>query len=172
MHARALLFAALVPLAPFGMPSGAAGGEMLSDPNGYHGIPWGAKLNEAADLTFVKSVERQSEFDFKDGIPPLGEAKVETMRFIAIDGQFARVIIRYTGRGTHDKVLAYLQGQYGPLDRTPGSMMRGLNQQFNWRGDTTEVNLVYEAARDRGYVFIESRTLAGKFNEGINEHGY
>jgi hypothetical protein len=169
MDARTLLLAALVPLS---LPSAATAGEMVNDPNGYHGILWGARLAEAADLKLVKSEERQSEFDLKGGTPPLGEANVETMRFIAIDEQFARVIIRYSGRGTHDKVLAYLQSQYGPLDRTPGSMMRGLNQQFNWRGDTTEVNLVYESARDRGFVFIESRVLAGKFNEGINEHGY
>jgi hypothetical protein len=157
---------------PLPLPPDATAGEMLNDPNGYRGIRWGAKLAEAADLTLVETVERLSEFDLKGGTPPLGEAKVETMRFIAIDEQFARVIIRYTGKGTHDKVLAYLQTQYGPLDRTPGSMMRGLSQQFNWRGDNTEVNLLYESARDRGFVFIESRILAGKFNEGINEHGY
>ncbi len=117
-------------------------------------------------------MERLSEFDLKDGPPTLGDAKVESVRFIAIDQQFARVVIRYTGRKTHDQVLAYLQTQYGTLDRTPGSMMRGLNQQFNWRGSETEVNLMYEAARDRGFVFIESRLLAAKFNEGLSETAY
>jgi hypothetical protein len=145
---------------------------MVNDPNGYHGIAWGAPLAQAPDLTLIKTVERLSEFDLKAGTPTLGDAKVESMRFIAIDEQFARVVIRYTGKNTHEQMLVYLQKQYGPLDRTPGSMMRGLNQQFNWRGSDTEVNLVYESARDRGFVFIESRVLAAKFNEGLSETAY
>ena len=172
MDARPLLLTSLLLLAPHSMPSGAMAGEMVNDPNGYRGINWGTALTQSPELTLVKTVERLSEFNLKEGVPLLGEAKAESMRFIAIDEQFARVIIRYTGKGTHEKMLAYLQKQYGPLDRTPGSMMRGLNQQFDWRGDATEVNLVYDSARDRGFVFIESRVLAAKFNEGLSETAY
>jgi hypothetical protein len=42
-------------------------------------------------------------------------------------------------------------------------MMRGLNQQFTWRNQNTEVNLSYRSYQDRGTVFIESRTLAPRF---------
>jgi len=172
MTTKTLLLALLLLFAPHSMPSGATAGEMVDDPNGYRGITWGTPLTQSPDLTLVKTVERLSEFNLKAGMPLLGEARAESMRFIAIDEQFARVIIRYTGRGTHEKMLSYLQKQYGPLDRAPGSMMRGLNQQFDWRGDTTEVNLVYDSAKDRGFVFIESRLLAAKFNEGISETAY
>ncbi len=164
--------ASVLHFSPLIEPSHALAGTMVNDPNGYHGITWGTSLAAAPDLTLVKTVERLSEFSLKDGAPPLGKAKVESISFIAIDEQFARVIIRYFGKGTHEQVLAYLQNQYGPLDRTPGSMTRGLNQQFNWRGGDTEVNVVYESARDRGYVFIESRVLAPKFNEGLSETAY
>jgi hypothetical protein len=34
------------------------------------------------------------------------------------------------------------------------------------------VNLVYDSAKDRGFVFIESRVLAAKFNEGLSETAY
>jgi hypothetical protein len=102
----------------------------------------------------------------------LGDAKVDVLRFIAIEGELARVSIRYSGNRTHTQMLAYLESHYGSFDRTPGSMMRGLNQQFTWRGAETEVNLTYESYRERGNVFVESRTLAPRFNDVLPEHGY
>ncbi|MBI4402253.1 MAG: hypothetical protein HY581_11545 [Nitrospirae bacterium] len=149
-----------------------AGSVMVNDPNGFQGIPWGASLADSPNLVLAEAVERTKAYDLKQGPPVLGDAKVESARFIMIDDQFARVIIRYQGKQTHDQMLAYLQSQFGPIDRTPGSMMRGLNQQFNWRGSDTEVNVTYEALKERGYVFIESRLLAPKFNEGLSETAY
>ncbi len=146
--------------------------EMLHDPKGYNNIPWGTSLAKSGDLKLVKTVERLSEFSLKNGLPLLGNAKVESITYVSIDEQFARVIIKYKGTATHHQVLAYLENMYGPLDRTPGSMMRGLNQQFDWRGDETEVNVIYEAVRDRGFVFIESRVLGPRFNEGLSETAY
>ncbi len=138
-----------------------------NDPHGFHGIPWGASLANNPDFTLVTSSNEIKEYELKNGPPPLGEARVDSMRFTTIEGQFARVTIRYRGQKTHDQVLAYLQATFGQTDRTQGSMMRGLNQQFNWRGTDTEVNLTYEGAGERGYLFIESRMLAGKFNEHL-----
>jgi hypothetical protein len=146
-------------------PSLTSAGNMVNDPKGFHGIQWGSSLAKVPDLQLVHSEEHIQEYQLTQGPPPLGEAKVENMKFLAYDGEFARVSIRYKGKKTHEQVLAYLQTQYGPIDRTPGSMMRGLNQQFNWRGTDTEINLTYEARGERGFVFIDSRNLAPKFNE-------
>lgn len=145
---------------------------MSNDPKGFRGIPWGASLNDFPDLILADSTERIKTYDMKNGPPVLGEAKVETMRFIAIDGEFARVIVRYRGKQNHDLVLAYLQAQYGPTDRSPGMIMRGHSQQFNWRGNETEVNLTYDGAGERGYVFFDSRVLAPRFNEGYGDAVY
>lgn len=154
------------------LPAPGFAGEMVNDPDGFDGLHWGAPLAKLPNLKLLKQVDRFSEFIVKEGPPSLGEAKIDSMRFVTIDEQFARVIIQYKGQTTHRQVLSYLQSLYGPLDRTPGSMMRGLNQQFDWRGENTEVNVLYEAARDRGYVFIESRLLGSKFNEGLSETAY
>lgn len=140
-------------------------GPLMNDPKGFHGIPWGAPLANVPDLTLVISGEHISEYELKNGPPPLGKAKVDSMRFVAFDGEFARVTIRYKGKETHEQLLAYLQSQFGPIDRTPGSMMRGLNQQFNWRGAETEINMTFEARRERGFISIDSQSLAPKFNE-------
>lgn len=151
-------------------PIAAGGAEQ--DPNGFYGIRWGTRLADVADLVRVESADRIQSYELKNGPPLLGDAKVDVLRFIAIEGELARVSIRYSGTHTHTRILAYFASHYGAFDRTPGSMMRGLNQQFTWRGSETEVNLTYESYRERGNVFVESRTLAPRFNDVLPEHGY
>lgn len=140
---------------------------LLNDPKGFHDIRWGASLDDVSGLVLVASGERIKEYDLKDGPLPLGEAKVDSMRFFSIDGKFARVAIRYHGKRTHEQVLAYLQSRFGPVDQLPGSMMRGLNQEFTWEGPESQVTLTYEDFKERGFLFIESRTLAPKFLENV-----
>lgn len=173
MPARHVPIFVLLGLLGLGTAAGVLGphplpaADIAKDPQGFHGIRWGAKLADHPDFVLVTSSDPIQEYELKQGAPTLGEAHVDMMRFSTIEGQFARVTIRYRGQKTHDQVLAYLRATYGPTDRTQGSMMRGLNQQFNWRGAETEVNLTYESSRERGYLFIESRLLAGKFMEHL-----
>ncbi len=165
----------LLSLASFcgGLPlSSATAGEMERDPGGFYGIHWGAKLAEVPELIPVESGDRLQTYEFKHGAPPLGDARPDSVRLIAIDGQFARATVRYRGAQTHGQILAYLERELGRADRTPGSMIRGLNQEFNWRGSDTEVNLTYEGFGERGIIFFESRTLAPRFNDVIPEHSY
>jgi len=145
---------------------------MVNDPKGFNGIAWGAKLDGRPELALFDTVRRIKEYDLKNGPLPLGKAKVEMMRFSTIEGKFARVTIRYRGKDVHARVLAHLQAQYGPLDRTPGQTMRGFNQQYNWRGTDTEVNMTYEGQGERGFLFIESTLLAPRFNDTIPEHAF
>ena len=138
---------------------------LLNDPKGFRGIAWGSALANVPDLAVVNTGEHISEYELKNGPPHLGSVTVEFMRFLAYDGEFARVTVRYKGKKAHEQVLTYLQSQFGPIDRSPGSMMRGLNQEFNWRGTDTEINVTYEARHERGFISIDSMLLAPKFNE-------
>jgi hypothetical protein len=150
-----------------------AGNLINDDPKGFDGIPWGSSLAGREDLKLVDSAAADIKgYDRKEGPMPLGHAPVDFMRYIAIDDKFARVTIRYHGKETHNQVMAHLQSQYGQLDRTPGQMVRGLNQQFNWRGTDTEINLTYEAQGDRGFVFFDSRVLSPRFNDNIADNAY
>lgn len=153
------------------LPTAADAGVLLNDPKGFRNIPWGAALANQAELTLVQNMDRVMGYEAKQEPPRLGEAKVDSVRLFTIDGQFGRVTIRYQGKDAHDAVLVYLQSQFGPIDRSPGSMMRGLNQQYNWRGADTEINLTYEAKRERGYLFIESRNLSPRFNDALADTG-
>ncbi len=153
-------------------PPSATAGEMERDPGGFYGIRWGAPLADVPELVQIETGDRLQTYEFKHGAPPLGEAKPDSVRLVAIHGQFARATVRYRGAHIHRQILAYLEREFGRADRTPGSMIRGLNQEFNWRGPETEVNLTYEGFGERGIIFIESRTLAPRFNDVIPEHGY
>nr|MBI3612399.1 hypothetical protein [Nitrospirota bacterium] len=153
------------------LPVAADAGALLNDPKGFRNIPWGTALAHQTELTLVQNMDRVMGYEAHKEPPRLGETAVESVRFFTIDGQFGRVTIRYQGKDTHDAVLAYLQSQFGPIDRSPGSMMRGLNQQYNWRGADTEINLTYEAKRERGYLFIESRSLSPRFNDALADTG-
>ena len=141
--------------------------EMVNDPQGFRGIPWGAALADSPELTLVESTTRIKQFDLKQAPPQLGEIPVESLRLVSIDGKFARVKVRYQGMTTHQSVLKYLQSQFGPLDLSPGQVAKGVLQEFFWFGPETAVNLSYDVRRDRGLIFIESRALAMKFAEGM-----
>jgi len=144
---------------------------MLNDPNGFQNLPWGAALATRPDLEIAKASPHVNEYRLRDSPPAYGGVPVERLRFLSVDGQFARVTIQYQGDDRHKKILTYLEQQFGPLDRVPGQMMRGLNQQYTWRGTETEINVTYHANTERGFVFIDSRTLAPRFNDHITDSG-
>ena len=150
-------------------PVVASAGTMVTDPDGFRGIAWGSSLADSPDLTLVETANSIKGYDLKKGPDALGDARVDLMRFLAINEKFARVTVRYHGKETHKKVLDYLQQELGPLDRSPGVATRGLGLQFNWRGPDTEVNLTYDGQGERGYIFIDSRVLAPRFNDSITD---
>lgn len=152
--------------------SSVSAGNLINDPQGFNGIPWGSSLSEREELKLADTAGDIKGYERKEGPLPLGKIPVDYMRYLTIGDKFARVTIRYHGKETHNELLAYLQSQYGQLDRTPGQMVRGLNQQFNWRGTDTEINVTYEAQGDRGYVFFDSRVLSPRFNDNIADNAY
>jgi hypothetical protein len=154
------------------VPYSVWAGEMVNDPNGFSGIAWGGSLADVPSLVEVEPGNRIQQYESRRHPFRLGDTEVDVLRFISIDRQFARVAVRYHGQRSHDEILGYLQSKYGPIERLPHSMIRGRNQQFTWRGQETEVNLTYNGGQERGYIFIESRTLAPRFNDVLPEHGF
>jgi hypothetical protein len=139
---------------------------MLNDPNGFEGIPWGATFSETDTFAKIEDAGRTQTYELKTGVPSLGPAKVDSMRFMTVDGKFARVTVRYQGKATHDQILTYLQSRYGSLDRTPGQFTGGSVKFYSWTGFESDINLRYEIATDRGIIFFESQELRLKITEG------
>ncbi|MBH0201816.1 MAG: hypothetical protein HP496_05820 [Nitrospira sp.] len=142
---------------------------MINDPKGFHDIPWGTSLSSRQDLEIIRTGPHIIEY--LRMIEPVSFAGTEmtSILYVSLDDQFARVMIRYQGEQVHKHVLRFLENQFGGLERIPGQMARGLNQQYTWRGSDTEINLTYQAATERGYIFIDSRTLAPRFNDYITD---
>jgi hypothetical protein len=139
---------------------------IINDPNGFEGIPWGASFSESEQFGKVEDAGRLQTYEIKGTKPMLGPTPVDSMRFTTFEGKFGRVTVRYAGKDTHDRVLAYLQSAYGPLDRTPGQIAVGPIRVYAWHGFDTEVTLRYETDVERGIIFFESRTLREKLSEG------
>ena len=138
---------------------------MQNDPNGFEGIPWGASFSETETFVKIEDIGRSQTYELRTGTPSLGSVPVDSMRFVTSEGKFARVIVRYQGSVAHDRILAYLQSLYGPLDRTPGQIAGGPVKFYSWTGFETDVNLRYEAGADRGIIFFESQDLRRKMTE-------
>ena len=139
---------------------------MQNDPNGFEGIPWGSAFLETDTFIKVEDAGPSQTYELKSGAPSLGPVKVDSMRFVTSDGQFARVTVRYRGKPAHDQILAYLQSLYGSLDRTPGQIASGSVKFYKWTGFETDVTLRYETETDRGIIFFESQDLRQKNTEG------
>lgn len=138
---------------------------MQNDPNGFEGIPWGTTLSESEAFTKVEDTGRAQTYELKSGVPSLGPVTVDSLRFVTSYGQFARVTVRYQGKGSHDQILAYLQSLYGSLDRTPGQIASGPVKFYKWTGFETDVTLRYETETDRGIIFFESQELRRKITD-------
>ncbi len=158
---------ALVALTALAGPALAV--DMVDDPKGFLHLPWGSSLEGQGFLKPTFASPAITEYQFSDRPPQLDSIPVTAVKFSSVGGQFARVTVRYQGEALHKQLLAYLEQRYGPLDKTPGQMVRGLNQQYNWRGVETEINLTYEGQTERGFIFFDSRTLAPRFNDGITD---
>ena len=140
---------------------------MKGDPKGFEGIPWGVTFTESADFKLVENGRRVKGYELKEGPSSFGSAQIDSMRFVTIDGQFGRVTIRYHGLEAHQKIVTFLESKHGALDRTPGQIAGKAVKQGNWRGEDTEINLTFDSRTDRGIIFIESRTLATTFADGM-----
>lgn len=152
-----------------GTPVFAHAVPMVNDPNGFQSLVWGVALSARPDLEVTRAGPHINEYQLKDGPSLYGGIQVESVRLLSVDEQFARVTVHYQGEERHKQILAYLERQFGSLERVPGQMMRGLNQQYTWRGTDTEINVTYHANTERGFIFIDSRTLAPRFNDRITD---
>jgi hypothetical protein len=142
---------------------------MQNDPKGFQNIAWGSPLATRADLEITRPGPHVKEYQVKNSPPSFAGMPVDSVRLLSVDEQFARVTIRYQGDPAHQNIMAYLEHEFGKIERIPGQMMRGLNQQYSWRGTDTEINVTYQASTEKGFVFIDSRSLAPRFNDLLGD---
>lgn len=139
---------------------------MVNDPDGFEGMKWGSTLSTSEDMKLVEDTGRHKTYELKSGEAKLGDTAVSSLRFTSVEDKLARVTVRYEGKEAHDKILAFLQSRYGPLDRTPGQFSVGPVKFYSWQGFDTEVTLRYQTKTDLGIIFFESQNLRALMNDG------
>lgn len=142
------------------------------DPKGFFGSLWGKSLETRTDLKEIDSIDTMHIYTVKIG-PPLVEGIVmESVKLYTIEEKYARALFRYQGKATHKSLLHYLETQFGKALKPQGSMMRGLSQQYTWRGPETQITLTYHGFRERGFLAAESRIYAPLFLDALTDHSY
>ena len=137
---------------------------------GFQGIPWGSALAEFSQLVLVEPDGRVDIYAYKEGPPKFANEPVDFIKLYTIDAQFARVMIRYRNEETHNRIKQALESEFGKIRHSPGSMIRGLNQEYSWRLEDTEISLSYRELGERGLLTIQSRILAPRFLELLSDH--
>ena len=137
-----------------------SGTSIEHDPQGFFGIPWGKSLANREDLKKIDSSDSTRIYTLKQGHPHIEGIQMESVKLYVLENKYARALFHYQGTATHQSLLQFLETRFGKIDRTYGTMMRGLNQQYTWRGPETEISITYHGFREQGFLIAESRVLA------------
>ncbi len=143
-----------------------------NDPMGFYGIQWGHSLINHPQLLRIDTDNNIVYYGLNNAEPKAWDIPVESMKFLALNDQFAQVLVHYQGQDTHQAIITYLETTYGKHSLAPGSMMRGLNQQFSWRGTETEISVTYRGLTEHGFLAIQSRILAAKLMNAISDQSF
>ncbi len=145
-----------------------SGTPIEQDPNGFFDIQWGTSLSNRTDLKEIDVANTLHVYTLKEGSPQLEGIPLDSVKLYGIDDQYTRALFHYKGAATHQSLLAHLELKFGKRNPFHGGRMRGLNQQYTWRGPDTEISITYHGFRERGFLIAESRVLAPRF---LDVHG-
>ena len=98
---------------------------MTDDPKGFHNIPWGTTLSSRQDLETLRSSPHIVEYLNKKGLSSFAGAEMSSIRYLSLDDQFARVVIRYEG----EQIQTGVEPLGKPIRKTrsiPGQMAQVL----------------------------------------------
>ena len=149
-----------------------AGTAIEQDPKGFWGIPWGNSLQDMEEFIEIDETGMVRTFTLKEGEPQVGGIPMESMKLYTLKGKYARAIFHYRGETIHESLMHFLEINFGKTEVAQGGMMRGLNQQYTWRGPETEITVTYHGFRERGVLAAESRVLAPLFFDAFPDQAY
>lgn len=149
-----------------------SGTPILQDPKGFFDIMWGDSLANRRELKVIDVSNVLKIYTLKKGNPHVEGIPMESVKLYGLENQYARALFRYKGASTHESLIQYLENRFGKIGPSHGGMMRGLNQQYTWRGPDTEITITYHGFRERGFLSAESRVLAPRFLDVHSDHSF
>lgn len=165
---------ALLSCGVFFLLSGPAigGTPIQQDPKGFFNMTWGSPLANRNDLKEIDDSNVLKIYTLKQGNPHVEGIPMESVKLYGLEDQYARALFHYKGASTHQSLIRYLEDRFGKIGPSHGGMMRGLNQQYTWRGPDTEITITYHGFRERGFLTAESRVLAPRFLDVHSDHSF
>ncbi len=159
---------------PFLVFTGIAfgGTPIKHDPKGFFDMIWGEPLANRNDLEKIDTSNILTIYTTKEGNPHIEDIPMESVKLYGLENQYARALFRYKGASIHQSLIKYLENRFGKIGPSHGGMMRGLNQQYTWRGPDTEITITYHGFRERGFLTAESRVLAPRFLDVHGDHSF
>jgi hypothetical protein len=151
-----------------GLPIEPAEAAKLKDEvSGFNGYILESALSDYPSLKLVKDL---GSTDFVQQVGVYGNPD-EALRFNAIpltkiryrfvDGQLESIAVYYVGRENRDKLMKWVEEQYGKLS----SHERRMVSNVQWFGDKTTITLNYNPDTKLGTLWFISQVLAHRLNE-------
>lgn len=145
----------------------ARAAKILDDPGGFNGHAWGTPLAKFPGFKLVKDlgstdfVKDVGVYENPGETLTLNEVPLGMIRYRFVENQLESILLRYTGRENHDRLVRWLEEQYGKLTAPERKMVNAVL----WYGDTTVINLKYDVTTKQGTLYFLSRVLSNRFNE-------
>lgn len=145
-----------------GLPDAPVGAtRILDDPDGFNGYTWGTSHSIYPALQHVEEVgstgsgEKFGVYEKPGEVVTLNGVPLTKVRYRFVGDELESIVLSYEGRENRDKLMRWLEEQYGKL--TPAE--RRMLGQVEWLGDKTEITLSYNLSRKDGALLFISRAL-------------
>jgi hypothetical protein len=160
-----LAVAAVVLLAVAG-PCAAEAARLSDDQYTFNGYTMGAPLSEYPTLKFLKRSETEfvkdlSLYENPDAAMTIKSVTFSRARFRFADQRLESIQLTYIGRANRDRLMQWLEGQYGKL--TPAE--RRFINQVEWQGVRMVITLSFNPNTKEGALWVLSPELHHLINE-------
>lgn len=133
-----------------------------NEPNGFNEYTWGSPLASFPALQQIRELgkaeggERIGVYEKPGEIVTLNGVPLSRIRYRFVDGQLESIVLSYEGRESRDKLMQWVEEQYGKL--TPPERRMQFTQ-VEWLGEKTEVTLSYNHSKKEGMLLFISPAI-------------
>jgi hypothetical protein len=137
------------------------------EPNGFNGHSCGAQLAKYQSFKLVKDL---GESDFAGSVKvyenpgeslTLDQVPLSKIRYRFVGDQLESVQHVFEGKENRDKLLRWIEGQYGPA---PAAERRVITS-VQWFGDQTTISLSFDIHTKHGNLWFTCQALNHLLNE-------
>jgi hypothetical protein len=138
--------------------------------NEFNGFVMEAPLSRYPGLKMVRSwstdfVQEVGLYENPQEVPNINGVSFLSASYRFADGRLESVQLIYQGRENRDKLLKWIEEQYGKLMPAERKMVN----QVEWHGDSLTISLSLDPNTKRGTLWFFSPTLHHLVNKNIND---